>query len=229
MSVFDGLKIPKIIYETDSKKNGHIRVIEVGSTRKILVNNIIQSLNPDCPSVTKLVWGQITDLLKEKKPYMKRVLILGVGGGTMQHLISRSFPEAEIVSVEWDQIMIDIAKKYFNLDAIPNHRIIIDNALKVVVAPEEFDITLGSFDVVIVDIFNGEEYPDLGKTGNFISAVKSLVTSGGLLVFNRIYTESHQEDVNLFVEEVEKFLGDTESEIVAGYTNSDNILIYGRV
>ncbi len=232
MNIFDGLKTPKVILDTTSKLNGRIRVVEVGSTRKIIVGNIIQSLNPDSPACSKLVWGQLVNSLKERvvdPKTIKRVLILGMGGGTIAHLLSRNFPGVEIVSIEYDGVMVDIAKKYFNVDSIPNHKIIVDNALKVVVEPENFGISQGSFDVLIVDIFNGDRYPDLGKTGNFIAAVKRLVAPGGFLVFNRIYTEEHQEDVNLFIQGLEEFIGDTESEIVAGYTNSDNILVFGRV
>jgi spermidine synthase len=229
MGVFDGLKIPRIIYETDSKLNGHIRVVEVGSTRKILVDNIAQSISCNSPSIAKLYWGQLADSLKKKTPDIKRVLILGLGGGTLVHLISKNFPNAEIVSVEYDPVMVDISKRYFDLDQVLNHRIIQDDAMKVVIEPEEYDIAPSSFDVLIVDILNGETFPDLGKTGNFIAAIKRLVTSGGYIIFNRIFTEDHQEDVHLFIEYVETFLGETESEIVAGYTNSDNILIFGKV
>lgn len=229
MGVFDGLKIPRVIYETDSKLNGRIRVVEVGNTRKILVDDIAQSISCNSPSISKLYWGQLVESLKKKTPDMKRILILGLGGGTLAHLISKNFPNVEIVSVEWDNVMLDVAKKYFDLDLIPNHRVIVDDAMKVVIEPEEFDISPSSFDVLIVDIVNGEMYPDLGKTGNFIAAIKRLVTPGGIIVFNRIYTEGHQDDVHLFIEYIEGFLGEIESEIVAGYTNSDNILIFGKV
>jgi len=229
MSIFDGLKIPKIIYETDSKLNGHIRVVEVGQTRKIIVSNIIQSISPNSPSVSKLVWGQMVDSLKKRAPDMKKVMILGLGGGTIAQLISRYFPGVEIVSVEWDPVMVDIAKNYFNLGAISNHKVILDNALKVAVEPEQYEIAPASFDVLIVDIFTGGDYPDLGKTGNFFSAIKTLIAPSGLVVFDRIYTEDYQEDVNLFIERLNEFFGDIDSEVVPGYTNSDNILIFGRV
>ncbi len=229
MGVFDGLKIPRVIYETESKLNGNIKVVEVGSTRKILVDNISQSISCNSPSINKLYWGQLVNSLKDKVPTPKNILALGLGGATLAHLISKTFPEVQIISVEYDPVMIDIAKKFFDLDQIPNHRIIQEDAMKVVIEPEEYELSTGSFDVLIVDILNGESYPELGKTGNFIAAVKRLVAPGGLVVFNRIYTEEHQEDVQLFIEYIESFLGETESEIVAGYTNSDNILIFGKV
>lgn len=229
MSVFDGLKMPRVIFETTSEPNGRIRIVDVGNTRKIIVDNIVQSVNPDSPSCPKLVWGQLTDSLKEKLPEAENILILGMGGGTMAHLISRKYPDIKIVSVEYDGVMIEIAKKYFNVDSIPNHKIIHEDALRVVIEPEEYEMSPGDFNVLIVDIFNGEKYPDLGKTGNFIAAVKRLVTSGGLLIFNRIYTEDHQEEVDIFINNLEGIFKEVESEVVAGYTNSDNIIIFAKV
>jgi len=43
---------------------------------------------------------------------MDKVLILGMGGGTIPHLISRNYPNTEIISVEYDEVMIDIAKSF---------------------------------------------------------------------------------------------------------------------
>ncbi len=229
MSVFDGLKMPKVIADIQSELNGRVRIVDVGSTRKMIVDNTIQSLNPDSPSCAKLYWGQLVNSLKERFPKVEKVLVLGMGGGTIAHLLSRNYPGVEITSVEYDEEMVDIAKKYFNVDSIPNHKIVRDDALRVVVEPEEYDIALGGFDVLIVDVLNGDKYPDLGRTGNFIAAVKRLVRTGGMLVFSRIYTEGFQDEVNTFVDSLEGYFTDVETEVVAGYSNSDNLLIFGRV
>ena len=229
MSVFDGLKMPKVIADIQSDLNGRVRVVDVGSTRKMIVDNTIQSLNPDSPSCPKLYWGQLVNSLKERFPEVEKVLVLGMGGGTIAHLLSRNYPGVEITSVEYDEEMVNIAKKYFNIESIPKHTIIRDDALRVVVEPEEYEIALGGFDVLIVDVLNGDKYPDLGRTGNFIAAVKRLVRPGGVLVFSRIYTEGFQDEVNTFVDSLEGYFTDVETEVVAGYSNSDNLLIFGRV
>ncbi len=229
MSVFDGLKMPKVIYQVESELNGRIQVVDVGSTRKLIVENTLQSVNPDSPSCSKLYWGKLTSSLKERFPKIEKVLVLGMGGGTIQHLLSRLYPGIDITSVEYDKVVVDIARKYFNVDSIPNHKIINDDALRVVIEPEEYEMSPGCFDVLIVDILNGDRYPDLGKTGNFIAGIRRLVRSGGLLVFSRIYTGDYQEDVNLFIDSLENTLKEVESEVVAGYTNSDNISIFGKV
>ncbi len=229
MSVFDGLKMPKIIFETDSELNGRIRIVDVGSTRKMVVGNTIQSINPDSPACPKLYWGQMSDSIKERFTDIQNILILGLGGGTLAHLLSRSYPEVDITSVEYDEVMIKLAKEYFYVDKIPNHRIIHEDALRIVIEPEENDIAPSSLDLLIVDVLNGDKYPDLGKTGNFISAVKRLIRPGGHIVFSRIYTEFFQEEVNIFVDSLENYFSEVETEVVAGYTNSDNLLIFGKV
>lgn len=229
MDIYSSLKMPKVIYTTESEYNGKIEVIENGKTRKIRVADIDQSLNWQSPVCSKLYWGKTVELLKREEPDLKNILILGLGGGTMQHLISRAFPNIYIVSVELDGVMVDIARQYFDLDSIPNHKVIINDALRVVVAPEEFGLNKTSFQAVVVDIFVGEQFPELGNSGNFMDAVRDMVIPGGLVVFNRIYTEKHHEDVDIFIEQVEDFLVDVQTEVVAGYTNSDNVLVYGRI
>lgn len=223
-----GLKIPKVLYTTESKYNGHIEVIQVGQTKKIRVGNTDQSISPDSPNADRLVWGSVVHVLKANVPDLSNILVLGLGGGTMQHLICRNFPNVEITSVELDKVMIDLAKQYFDLDTIPNHRVIEADACRVIVEPEKYELAPKSFEAVMVDIYIGNDFPDLGKSGNFAAAVKNMVLPGGLVIFNRIYTKSHQEEVNNFVDFIEGFLHDVQTFVVAGYTNSDNLLIYGR-
>jgi spermidine synthase len=223
------IQLPKILDEVKSAHNGLVKVVHVGNTKKIIVDNVLQSVNWESPICKRLYWGRTIEILQEEKPDLKNILVLGLGGGTLIHLIRQSFPEAFINSVELDPVMVEVAKKYFDLDSVTNHRIILEDALKVVVDPEAYNLSKHSFDVLIVDIYVGSTYPDLGKSGNFISALKSMVNSDGLIIFNRIYIEEHQDDVNCFINYVSESLKDVKCAVVAGYTNSDNVLIFGRV
>lgn len=229
MNVFTGLLSPKVIYETESKYNGNIKVVEFGDVRRLVVDNISQSISPNSPHTHKLYWGKLIHLLKEKLTSLNEVLLLGVGGGTLIHLLHQEFPNVTTTSVDIDQTMVDIANDYFNLSTVPNSRIIVADAMRVVIEPHSFDLRENQFDLVIVDIYIGEKYPDLGKSGNFISNLKNLVSPTGMVIFNRIYREHHQEDVNIFIEYISEFFSDVKSQVVAGYTNSDNILIYAKI
>lgn len=228
MNVFQGLKLPEIIYETSSKYNESIQVVKLGDLLRLRVNGTDQSLNHTSQACKRLVWGQAIDLLKREQPKIQKILVFGLGGGTMQHLISEAYPQAQIVSVEIDPVMVDIAKQYFDVDSIKNHKIIVEDAFRVVIEPKEHDIEDYEFDAVLVDIYQGDRFPELGNSGNFFAALKKLVKPGGLVIINRIYKEEHQIDVDNFINYVEMVLKDVNSEVVAGHTNSDNVLIFGR-
>ena len=229
MSIFSELKPPEVIYQGSSKYNPNIKIVKVGKTLRLTVDGYIQSVNYDSPVCSKLFTGKTVDLVKREIPDANNFLALGLGGGTMQKLISMKFKDPEIVSVDIDEHMVEIAKKYFDLDSISNHRIIVDDALRVVVEPDENDLEKAEFDVAIVDIFVGNSSPDLVKTGNFIAHLKRLVEPDGLIVFNRNYTIEFQDGANNFAKYLEEHLKDVKTEVVAGYSNSDNLLIYGRV
>ncbi|HSX39683.1 MAG TPA: fused MFS/spermidine synthase [Candidatus Saccharimonadales bacterium] len=228
MTIFDNIKLPKILLEVHSDFNGKIIVAEAGHTRKLIVDGVKQSINWDSPATAQKYWGRTVDVLKENQPALKKVLVLGLGGGTIQHLISHAFPGVEIVSIEIDPEIVKVAKEYFDVDKIPNHRIILEDAFRVIVEPESHELHEHYFDAIVIDIFAGEKFPDLGKSGNFIAALKKMAIPDGLIVFNRIYLQSHQDDVNLFIDSIQNFLTNVQSTVIAGATNSDNVLIYGR-
>lgn len=228
MSVFEGIKLPNVIYKAKSKFNKDIQVVESNGTRRLLVNNYTQSVNYDSPLAERMVWGRTLRLLQEEEPELNSILVFGLGGGTMQHLLAHAYSDLVIVSVDIDEVMIDIAKKYFFVDAIPNHYIIADDACRVVIEPGKFNLRPESFQALIVDIFLGDAYPDLGNSGNFLSHVCRMVNPGGLVVINRFYFEDHQAEVHEFIDNVEMYLNDVKTIIVPGKTNADNLLIYGR-
>lgn len=228
MSVFANLKLPKLVYSTESKYNGTIEIYEVGQTKKLSIDGVVQSINWESPSARRTVWGRLVDVLKEEMPAVRSILILGLGGGTMAHLISKEFPNTSMVSVEIDPEIIDVGKRFFQIDEIPNHKIINEDALRVIAAPEEFDIALHTFDVVVVDILCGQKYPDLGKSGTFLDGITNILAPGGLVIFNRIYLDHFQDEVNFFIESLENHFQRVKSVIIAGKTNSDNVLILGR-
>jgi len=227
--VFSGLKLPKLIFEKESEYNGTIKIYQVGKILKLSVDGLVQSVNWDTKYARNSVWGKVAELVKKEEPAANNIMILGLGGGTMAHLISQKLPNSNITTIEIDPIMLEVANKYFELESIPNHTTIIADALRVVTFPEKFGIDLHTFNVLIVDIYCGQEFPDLGKSGTFFAGIKSILASGGLVVFNRIYLKKHQQDANMFYDSVKENYNKVKRETVAGRTNSDNVLIYGRV
>lgn len=90
-------------------------VRSAGQTVRLYSNGVLHSqYNP-----TQVISGAIWDLLLlpgfclNQPP--KSVLVLGLGGGTLVHLIRHFFPEASITCVELDAEHIRIAKRWFKI------------------------------------------------------------------------------------------------------------------
>lgn len=226
MTIFDGIILPKTVYECDSDVNGHIMVIDIGKTRKLSVNGVVQSVNHDSPSGKNMYWGRAVEGYKEYFPELHNLLILGMGGGTLLHLLSQEFPGIQMTAVEYDPEMVKIAEEYFSVKDIPNTHVIVGDALKVLASPDSYNIPYYSFDSIFVDIHIGDKYPELGETGTFISGLKKVVKREGWIVFNRLYWGYHQDDVNAFIQDLHMHFGEVKSVVVAGKTNSDNVLIF---
>jgi spermidine synthase len=227
--MFNGLQLPKRIFVDSSKYNEKIEVFQVGNNYRLSVNNIVQSINVDNPTVHKRVWGKLVKLVSDKEPNAQNILLLGLAGATMPHLFAQEMPNTKITAIEIDKKMIDVAKEFFDLDKIKNLNVINADAMLALSEPEEFDLKRNSFDVIIVDIYCGGDYPDLGKTGTFFEGLKRHAKPGALIVFNRIYITAYQNDVDTFIKSIEGIFSDVNTCTVAGRTNSDNMLISARV
>lgn len=105
------------------------------------------------------------------------VLILGLGCGEAAKIISEKFPQAKITGIEIDPVIIDIGKKYFGLDRIPNLKIVLGDANK--------SLPNGKFDLVLVDIYKGNRRV---KTKN----VDKLLTKNGLAIFNVLEKDTNK-------------------------------------
>jgi spermidine synthase len=159
----------KIIEEQRSKYNGNLRVVNSwGLGTYIQANGLTQS-----GGVVKTLWKQTIRHIKKETKNIKSCLILGLGGGTVAGLISKYWPEARIVGVDIDPLIVEMGKKYLGLDKL-NIKIAIEDASKK---------ASKAYDLVIVDLYNGDKFPDKFESIKFL---KSL-SKNKLVIFNRLY------------------------------------------
>src|SRR5881394_1790526 len=57
------------------------------------------------------------------EPSPQRILILGLGGGTLPSAFQRLFPDAAIDAVEIDPAVVRVARKYFGFEQAPKTRV----------------------------------------------------------------------------------------------------------
>lgn len=114
-------------------------------------------------------------------PQPKRILIIGLGGGTMSNTLANIFPQSQIDNVEIDQAVIKVARNYFGFfenDSIKTYnqdgRIFVKRAL----------LKKQQYDWIILDAFNGDYIPEHLMTKEFLQEAKSLLTDDGVLSAN---------------------------------------------
>jgi spermidine synthase len=114
-------------------------------------------------------------MLPDTRP--RSALILGLGGGTIPHLLVRKFGPCRIVAVERDPRVLRLACSAFAVDQIVDE----------IVAGDAFayvNRAQGPFDYIAVDLFAAGAVPSQIFGRPFLRAVKGLLSPGGLAAVN---------------------------------------------
>lgn len=115
-------------------------------------------------------------LLFNAKP--ARVLMIGLGGGSMVKYLYRHVPEAHITAVEINQGVIDMRQDF----CIPPD----DERLTVLCEDGALHVAQHrrAYDLILVDGFTGDGLPDALSSDAFYRACKGSLKHGGLMVAN---------------------------------------------
>lgn len=115
------------------------------------------------------------------KPDPKRVLIIGLGGGTLPMALRNMFPELEIDAIEIDPAVTRVAEKFFGFkrDARMNvyeedGRVFVKKALRAGTV----------YDIIMLDAFEDDYIPEHLSTKEFLEEVKGLLSPDGVVAAN---------------------------------------------
>jgi SAM-dependent methyltransferase len=123
----------------------------------------------------------------------RRALILGLGGGTVAHLLARRCPGVRIVGVERDPEVLAVARAELGLDEIPHLEVQEADAFTWVA--EHMQSEPGSFDLVCLDLFEAGRLT-LGALGTpFLRQIRALLAPEGTLTVNLMVTARTPEQV----------------------------------
>jgi spermidine synthase len=188
--------LTKILEERKSKFNGSLRVVKsFGLGTYIQAEGLTQS-----GGVVEGIWKQTlekvkTVTLRDKKEEVKSCLILGLGGGTVAKLIRKLWPEAKITGVDIDPVIVELGRKYLNLGD--------DIEIKIQDASKPIS---GKFDLVIVDLYRGDEFPEQFEDERFLK----FLTKNKLVIFNRLYYKEKKAEALNFGKKLKKSFGKVE-------------------
>lgn len=173
----------KTLEETNSRHNGEIKVVATFEGIKIVVGGVSQS-----GWLVKKVWQAGVDKISKLDFLPRKVLILGLGGGSCAELVAKAYPMARIVGVDIDPVIVELGKKYLNLGKIKNLKFIRADAAKWILRQKD------KFDLVLIDLYKGENFPKKFLTPTFVKQTKRITSRDGIVAFNHLYSSKEKED-----------------------------------
>lgn len=151
---------------------------------ELRVDGTLASLYRPRDAGTGAVWRALVAPLAALPPgRRRRVLVLGLGGGSAVRVVRALAPQAEIVGVEIDADVLAAARRHFGLDALGVEARLGDARALLVRERRRFD-------AVIEDVFVGDarsvRKPDWLLAGGLRLAWRR-VAAGGVLVSNALH------------------------------------------
>ncbi|MBL8382566.1 MAG: fused MFS/spermidine synthase [Burkholderiales bacterium] len=109
----------------------------------------------------------------------RRMLVVGLGGGSLPMFLRQHYPEATIDAVDVDPAVVAVAREHFGLREDARLRThVADGRAFVDAAPA------GQYDLVILDAYGSERVPEHLTTVEFLGAVRRALDPDGVLVSN---------------------------------------------
>jgi spermidine synthase len=130
------------------------------------------------PDDLPIKYTQVMTLAVAYPSALDRVLMLGLGGGTLATYLGRFLPDARIETVEIDPAVISAAKTYFGIRETPRVRYLEGDAR--VFLNRHTD----RYDLILVDAFHGGYVPFHLLTREFYTLLKQRLAPGGAAAFN---------------------------------------------
>jgi spermidine synthase len=111
---------------------------------------------------------------------LKRILMLGVGGGSLASKLFISQPKLEMTLIELRQSVIEIAHDFFHLPIHSRIRTVCQDAVEFVMDAEIWE----SYDAIVLDAFDSEGIPEALTQPVFLEKLLKLKQPNGLLLVN---------------------------------------------
>jgi spermidine synthase len=158
-----------------------IRIEEDDEARYMYFDRTLQSaMNLREPTALRLIYSRYTSLGFTFRPDAKKMLIIGLGGGSIPKKIQREFPNIEIDAVEIDPEVIKMAKDYFNVKENNNLRLHAQDGRLFL------NRTQNQYDIILLDAYFTDAMPFHLTTKQFFELAQKKLTPNGIVVANLI-------------------------------------------
>jgi spermidine synthase len=149
-----------------------VELVDDGGRPALAIDGAVQSVALDAGGAAGGYWAA---MLPERAP--RDALLLGLGGGTIAHLLVRACGPLPIVGVDDDPAVIALGRAAFGLD-LPNLEVVLADAFDYVAECRR------SFDFVCVDLYRNGQIPARVCAPRFLADVERVLRPGGTLTLN---------------------------------------------
>jgi spermidine synthase len=148
---------------------------------------------------TNYSYGSLERILRKGLLYIgfdrikkfENVLVLGVAGGSVIKTLTQEVKfKGKITGIEIDEVAIEIAQKFFQLQAIPNFNLVQDDAFEFVLKTKE------KYDLIIIDVFLDTQMPNFLFEDFFINRINFLLQVNGFILFNTMVLNQKERERN---------------------------------
>jgi spermidine synthase len=198
MSIEKFRKLPR---QTAFRKNGpptarHIRrgtpIVYTDGDRRVLMfsDAVVQSeMLLSAPDDLVLAYTRAMMLFVLFLPRPRRILLLGLGGGSLAKFCHRQFPDSDITVIELDTRVIGLRGQFGVPDDGPNFRVIHADAIDYVAAQNT------AMDVILADVYMPGGMPAAFGSLKFYADCRQALRDGGILVTNLHSRERHYQQI----------------------------------
>jgi len=135
-------------------------------------------VDPDDPDHLELPYlrAMLVAMALVEEP--QRILVVGLGGGTLPRFIHKHYPKTAVDVVDIDPDVVDVAKRFFGFREDATMRAHVADGRRFI---EEARVR---YDVIFLDAFGSESIPYHLATEEFLDAVRRALGPKGIVVGN---------------------------------------------
>lgn len=112
------------------------------------------------------------------KDQPRHAMMIGLGGGSFNHLFNATYPEATLHTVEIDKLALDLSKKHMGFEESDRNVVTVRDGRQFVKRSQQ------QWDWIILDAFHAGHVPFHLKTKEFYEQIRKVLSPDGLLISN---------------------------------------------
>lgn len=163
---------------------GSVEVVDDGRIRSLHFGNAVRQSAADLSRPEYLVLNYTRAMMSSLlfSPAPAKVLLIGLGGGSLAKFVLHHFPRCIIDAVDHRELVVKLAHGYFQLPENPRLRIHIMDGVQFV--QRQAVTAAGYYDLILIDAYNHAGMDDQMGEGSFLRACRILLSDDGLLAIN---------------------------------------------